>query len=68
MSLVQGWSHYVRASRWQARVHGMVHWRGTVETVPVALGVVWIREDGIGERKLLDLKKYQLHPHNTSAR
>jgi hypothetical protein len=68
VSLVQGWSNYARASRWQARVHGIVHWQGTVETVSVALGVLWIREDGIGKRKLLDLQEYQLHPHDTSER
>jgi hypothetical protein len=50
----------------QARVHGVVHWSGTVETVSVPLGVVWIREDGLGERKLLDLQEYQVHPQEPS--
>lgn len=44
------------------QVHGVAHWTGTVETVAVPLGVVWIREDGLGERKLLDLREYQVHP------
>lgn len=48
--------------RVQARVHGVVHWSGTVETVSVPLGVIWIREDGLGERKLLNLQHYQVHP------
>ncbi len=46
----------------QARFRGVVHWTGTVETVSVALGVIWIRENGLGERKLLDLQEYQVHP------
>lgn len=46
----------------QARVNGVVHWTGTVETVSVPLGVVWIREAGLGERKLLDLQEYQVDP------
>ena len=50
--------------RVQARLRGMAHWTGTVETVAVALGVVWIREDGLGERKLLDLREYQIHPED----
>jgi hypothetical protein len=50
--------------RVQACVDGVAHWTGTVETVAVALGVVWIREDGLGERKLLDLWEYQLHPQD----
>ena len=49
----------------QARMHEAVHWTGTVETV--ALGVVWIREDGLGERKLLDLREYQVRHETRSA-
>lgn len=52
----------------QARTHGVVHWTGTVETVSVPLGVVWIREDGLGERKLLDLQEYQVHPQESDDR
>lgn len=50
----------------QARVRGVVHWTGTVETVSVPLGVVWIREDGLRLRKLLDLQEYQI-THQKSA-
>lgn len=50
----------------QAQLHGVVHWTGTVETIAVPLRVVWIREDGLGERKLLDLREYQLHPQNSA--
>ena len=50
--------------RVQAQGHGAAHWTGTVETVVVPLGVVWIREDGLGERKLLDLREYQVHPRD----
>ena len=50
----------------QARVHGVVHWIGTVETVSVPLGVVWIREDGLGERRRLDVQEYQVHPQDPS--
>ena len=46
--------------RVQAQVHGIPHWTGTVEAVAVPLGVVWIREDGLGERKLLDLREFQV--------
>ena len=52
--------------RVQAQVHGVAHWTGTVETVAVPLGVVWIREDGLGERKLLDLREYQIHPQDSA--
>lgn len=48
----------------QVQVHGVPHWTGTVATIAVPLGVVWIREDGMGERKLLDLWEYQLHPQD----
>lgn len=47
----------------QARLRGVVHWVGTVDTVSIALEVVWIRENGLGERKLLDLREYQVQPH-----
>ncbi|MEX5237846.1 hypothetical protein [Kocuria arenosa] len=50
--------------RVQAQGHGVAHWTGTVETIAVELGVVWIREDGVGERKLLDLREYRIHPQD----
>ena len=50
--------------RVQTQVNGVAHWTGTVETVAAPLGVVWIREDGLGERKLLDLREYQLLPQD----
>lgn len=53
--------------RVQAQGHGAAHWAGTVETVAVELGVVWIREDGLGERKLLDLREYQVHPRDLTG-
>lgn len=49
----------------QARVRGVVRWSGTVETVSVPLAVVWIRENGLGERKLLDLQEYQITPQDS---
>ena len=52
----------------QARLRGVVHWTGTVDTVSVALGVVWIRENGLGERKLLDLREYQVHLQEGAGR
>ncbi|MGQ1799099.1 hypothetical protein ACT4S5_18485 [Kocuria oceani] len=52
----------------QARVRGVVHWSGTVETVSVPLAVVWILEDGLGERKLLDLREYQVNHQDTTDR
>lgn len=57
-----------RGQQVQAQVHGVPHWTGTVETVAVELGVVWIREDGLGERKLLDLREYQVHPQDSADR
>lgn len=59
-------NHLLPGHRVQARVDGVTHWTGTVETVSVELGVVWIREDGPGERKLLDLREYQLHPQDSA--
>ena len=52
----------------QTQVNGVAHWTGTVETVVVPLGVVWIREDRLGERKLLDLREYQVHPQDPTGR
>ena len=52
--------------RVRAQIHGVAHWTGTVETVAVPLGVVWIREDGLGERKLLDLREYQVYPQESA--
>ncbi|WP_387741515.1 hypothetical protein [Kocuria nitroreducens] len=48
----------------QARVHGVVHRAGTVKTVSTPWGVVWIRENGLGERDLLDLQEYQVQPED----
>ncbi|WP_158041118.1 hypothetical protein [Kocuria sp. CNJ-770] len=45
----------------QTQVNGVAHWTGTVETVVVPLGVVWIREDGLGERQSLDPREHQIH-------
>ena len=47
--------------RVQTQVNGVAHWTGTVETVVVPLGVVWIREDGLGERQSLDPREHQIH-------
>ena len=48
--------------RVQAWAGEVVHWSGTVETVSAELGVVWIREDGMGARRLLDLDEHQVRP------
>jgi hypothetical protein len=42
----------------------VLHYSGTVETVAVELGFVWIREDGtdgIGARRLLDVREFRIH-------
>jgi hypothetical protein len=42
----------------------VLHYSGTVETVAAELGLIWIREDGtdgIGARRLLDVREYQIH-------
>jgi hypothetical protein len=46
----------------QAWRYGMLHHRGIVEAVMHQAGVLWIREDGLGDRKLIDLAEYVLRP------
>jgi hypothetical protein len=56
-----------RVTAWVGEV---LHYAGIVETVAVELGVIWIREDGIGARKLLDVGVYRIHrtgPSSSSA-
>ena len=40
--------------RLEAWCQEMIHHQGIVEEMVPRLGVVWIREDGTGERKMLD--------------
>lgn len=37
-----------------------LHYTGTVDEVAPALGVVWIREAGLGLRKMLSVHQYRL--------
>jgi hypothetical protein len=42
----------------------VLHYSGTVEIVAAELGFIWIREDGtdgIGARRLLDVREYRIH-------
>lgn len=46
------------------------HCSGTVETIAADLGVLWIREDRIGARRLLDIREHHIHhrsPHPTGS-
>ncbi|WP_152683264.1 hypothetical protein [Kocuria sp. SM24M-10] len=36
---------------------------GTVELLDPDLGVLWLREDRIGARRLLDTEEHQIHHH-----
>lgn len=54
----------------QAWAQEVLHHSGTVETVAADLGVIWIREDGtdgIGARRLLDVREYQIHRQSPPA-
>ncbi|MFW6186541.1 MAG: hypothetical protein ACOC84_00865 [Actinomycetota bacterium] len=44
----------------QAWSGAMLHYVGIVELVSLRLKVVWIRDLGLGERRMLDLQDYQL--------
>lgn len=44
----------------EARRRNGVHYRGAVEDVAPALGIVWIRDDLAGHRALLDLDEYTI--------
>lgn len=57
----------VVGDRVRAWVGEVLHYTGTVETVAAALGIIWIREDGIGARKLLDARVYRIHRHDLPA-
>jgi hypothetical protein len=60
----------VPGDRVRAWVGEVLHYAGTVETVAIELGVIWIREDGIGARTLLDVGVYRIHrtdPSTSSA-
>ena len=48
----------------------VLHYSGTVETVAAELGLIWIREDGtngIGARRLLDVREYRIHRQSPPA-
>lgn len=48
----------------------VLHHAGTVETVAAEQGIIWIREDGadgIGARRLLDVREYRIHHHRPPA-
>ncbi|NKX54114.1 hypothetical protein HGG74_06060 [Arthrobacter sp. E918] len=44
----------------EARDLNDVRCRGRVEDVAPGLGVAWIREDGLGARRIVDLHEYSL--------
>lgn len=48
----------------EAWAGSVLHCSGTVETVAADLGVLWIREDRIGARRLLDVREHHLHHRN----
>ncbi|MGQ1795871.1 hypothetical protein ACT4S5_01855 [Kocuria oceani] len=50
-----------RGDRIEARHSYQPRYVGVVELVARELGVVWIRETHLGERKLLDPTEHQLH-------
>lgn len=49
--------------RLEARRQGTTHYQGIVEQLVPRLGVVWIREAGTGERKMLDTADFDLRPY-----
>ena len=54
----------------EAWVGSVSHCSGTVETIAADLGVLWIREDRIGARRLLDVREHRIHhrsPHPTGS-
>lgn len=57
----------VSGNRVHAWVGEVLHHSGTLEMVAVELGVIWIREDGIGDRELLDVREDRIHRTGPSA-
>ena len=51
----------------EAWEHGMLCHAGVVEEVAPELGVVWIREPGLGARKMLSVDQHQLRTGDPSA-
>ena len=48
--------------RLEAWYRGTVRYQGVVEELVPHLGVVWIRETGSGQRKMLDTADFDLRP------
>ncbi|MEX5236117.1 hypothetical protein [Kocuria arenosa] len=44
----------------QAWRYDVLHYQGVVEETLLSSGVLWIREDGLGDRKMIDLQEYRL--------
>lgn len=53
-------SNLAAGMRVDAYKNNRLHLRGVVETYAPDLGVLWIRELGIGSRKMLCLQDYQI--------
>lgn len=51
----------------QAWEHGLLCHSGVVEEVAPELGVVWIREPGLGGRKMLSADQHQLRSGGSPA-
>lgn len=44
----------------QAWRYDVLHYQGVVEETLLSSGVLWIREHGLGARKMIDLQEYRL--------
>lgn len=64
---IQDLSEVVDGGRMEVWDEGTLLCAGSVDQVDSAHGVVWIREDGIGERKMVHAQQYDLRYYPTRS-
>lgn len=60
-SLIQDLTRIRPGDHLEAVSQGVVHHQGVVEDIAPDAGVVWVRDSGIGERKMLATDTFELH-------
>lgn len=60
-SFTQDLTQFHPGDQLEAVRQGVVHHQGVVEDIAPAVGVVWVRDSGIGERKMLATDTFELH-------
>ncbi|MFF0988848.1 hypothetical protein [Kocuria nitroreducens] len=65
--VVSSGPHLISGTAWprpgstvQAWRYDVLHYQGEVEDIMPGSGVLWIREHGLGVRKMIDLREYHV--------